>query len=824
MTRIIVVKAFFAFNLFFLLAPVASAQTVGPVPDQLPRLAGEPGATPADCVDVFIGTSNSRWMIAPGPWMPFSMVKISPDNQPHGWKCGYDYNREYIDCFSHIHEWTMGGLGMMPTIGPIFTHPGLDGTGYSSRFDKSTERGGIGFYSVRLKDSGINVDLTATTRASLQRYTFPASDQARVMYPFLLPNEYALHVLKAAVRRIGANEIEGTIEMHLPDVAYNGDQRYNLHFISQFSRPFEALGGWENMAGADVRLKPRAYRPEAELQKDWQGPKVMTDVPAVNFSGDCGVFVTFRTTAGEQVSIRTGISLVSLEEARLNLEQELAKPFGWDFDAVVQNQRRVWNDIFDRVEIQTSDPRERVRFYSNLYRALSGRCTWSDFSGKWIDPFGRPQQLTDTNAVMLGCDALWTTFWNMNQVMNLIAPEWSQRWTDSQLQLYDKCGWLAKGPAGLKYISVMTAEHEIPLMVAAYQHGIKGLDARKILEAAVKMQITLPRRDLTGGGAAGNENLENYLKYNYVATDGPIGPGGKLEWGGANTSNTHEYSYDDWCVAQLALALGETTIYTRFMKRAQSWRHVFDVETGFARPRKANGDWVTPFDPYTTQAGFTEGNAWQYTWFVPHDVPGLVEAMGRERFISRLNEGFEKSRPTRFAFPPGGDDRTVQSAVDHGNQPTMQVSWLFNWANEPWLTQKWVRAILKDFYGYNPKDAYLGDEDQGQMSSWFVMSAIGLFQMDGGCSVQPIYELSAPLYPKITLNLSKQHYGGTTFVIEAPQASPDNCYIQSATLNGKPLNQWWITWQDVRKGGKLVLELGPKPNKRWAKDCPVPPR
>ncbi len=243
------------------------------------------------------------------------------------------------------------------------------------------------------------------------------------------------------------------------------------------------------------------------------------------FSGDCGAFVTFKTAAGEAIEVRTGISLVSVEDARLNLEQELAKPFGWDFAAVVQNQRRVWNDLFDRIEIQTPDAREKTRFYSSMYRAFSGRNIWSDVNGKWIDPFGRPQQLSDPDAVMLGSDALWTTFWSLNQLMNLVAPEWSVRWTESELQLYDKCGWLAKGPAGLKYIAVMVAEHEIPLMVAAYQHGLK-VDAAKILAASVKMQTTLPQRDLPGGGAAGNEHLENYLKYGYVAENGPRGPGG----------------------------------------------------------------------------------------------------------------------------------------------------------------------------------------------------------------------------------------------------------------------------------------------------------
>ncbi len=770
-------------------------------------------ATPADYVNVFTGKGGARWMYGPGPWMPNSMVKLAPDNRVQGYRSGYDDSFKFINCFSHIHEWTMAGLGMMPAVGPLRTQPGLDGTGYSSRFDAATEHGGLGFYDVVLKDSGVKVELTATTRASLQRYTFPASDQARVLYPFLLTNEYEMHVLNAAVRRVGASEIEGTIQTDMPKIGYKGEQRFDLHFVSQFSRPFDALGGWENLPGKDVTIQAKGYRPAGE-EGDWKGGKIVNDAPALDFSGDCGAFVTFKTTTSEAVEVRTGISLVSVEDARLNLEQELSKPFGWDFAAVVQNQRRVWNDLFDRIEIQTPDAREKTRFYSSMYRAFSGRNIWSDVNGKWIDPFGRPQQLSDPDAVMLGSDALWTTFWSLNQLMNLVAPEWSVRWTDSELQLYDKCGWLAKGPAGLKYIAVMVAEHEIPLMVAAYQHGLK-VDAAKILAASVKMQTTLPQRDLPGGGVVGNEHLENYLKYGYVADNGPRGPGGGIGWNRPYSSNTYEYAYDDWCVGQLALTLGRGDVAKEFLRRGQNWRNQFDPVSGYARPRLTNGDWVTPFDPYLTP-GFVESDAWQYTWFVPQDVPGLIDAMGRERFVRQLNEGFEKSAPQRFN---GGG----RSAVYHGNEPSMHMAWLFNWAGQPWLTQKWVRAILQRYYGYTPADFYLGDEDQGQMSSWFVMAALGLFEMDGGCRVHPVYEISAPLYPEITVHLSPlSGGGGKTFVIEAPRASTANGYIQSATLNGQPLNRWWITWQEVAKGGKLVLEVGPTPNEQWAKDCPLP--
>ncbi|MBI3851898.1 MAG: glycoside hydrolase family 92 protein [Verrucomicrobia bacterium] len=757
------------------------------------NLRASPPAAPADYVDVFKGTAHSRWMIGPGPSLPFSMVKISPDNQTAGWCSGYEYSIEQIDCFSHIHEWTMAGLGMMPTLGPLRTKPGLDGTGYSSRFNKVTERGGIGFYEVLLKDTGIRVALTASTRASLQEYTFPASDQARVIFDFDIPTEYKIHVLDAKVRRTGPAEIEGTIQTDVPEVHYNGDQRYDLHFVTQFSRPFDSLGGW-------------------------QEEEVFSNAPSLKLVGDCGAFVEFKTRGAEKVLARTGISLVSVANARLNLEQELAKPFGWDFAAVVQNQRRVWNQIFDHVEIQTPDAREKCRFYSNLYRALSGRNTWSDVNGEWTDPDERTQKLTDPDTVMLGCDAFWTTFWNMNQVMNLLAPEWSARWVKSELQLYDKCGWLSKGPGGLEYISVMVAEHEIPLMVAAYQHGVKGVDRQKVLEAAVKMQTTLPQL-YPGGGAVGNENLENYLKHGYVASDGPVVQGKtKGEWRMAWGSNTYEYSYDDWCVAQLALALGRKDLAEQFLKRSRSWRNSFDVETGFARPRKANGEWVTPFDPYHTP-GFVEGNAWQYTWFVPQDVPGLVNVMGRDRFVSRLNEAFEKSAPTRFN---AAGERFADFPINQGNQTTMHVAWLFNWAGQPWMSQKWARAILGAYYGHNPADAYLGDEDQGQMSSWFVMSSLGLFQTDGGCRVNPIYEIGSPLYPKVVLHLSKEHYGGKTFTITARNASKQNRFIQSARLNGKPLNQWWLRQKEILQGGRLELELGPAPNREWAKGCPLP--
>jgi predicted alpha-1,2-mannosidase len=359
----------------------------------------------------------------------------------------------------------------------------------------------------------------------------------------------------------------------------------------------------------------------------------------------------------------------------------------------------------------------------------------------------------------------------------------------------------------LKYISVMVAEHEIPLMVGAYQAGISGLKPKEILAAAVKMQTSMPQKT-PNSGRVGNDDLAGYLKYGYVPADGPLK---------GSTSDTFEYAYDDWTVAQLALALGEDDVANKFLARSQNWRNSFDNESGFARPRNADGEWVTPFSPYRTP-GFTEADAWQYTWFVPQDVPGLIDAMGQPRFVDTLTEGFEQSATTRFNDLPGRPSHSV----NQGNETCMHVSWLYNWAREPWLTQKWTRDVLDAYYGYYPADAWLGDEDQGQMASWFMMCAIGLFQTDGGCDTHPYYEIATPLYPKTIIHLSKKYYGGRTFTIEARNVSPENIYIQSATLNGKPLNQWWISQKDVLRGGTLVLNLGPTPNKDWAKDCPLP--
>jgi hypothetical protein len=312
------------------------------------------------------------------------------------------------------------------------------------------------------------------------------------------------------------------------------------------------------------------------------------------------------------------------------------------------------------------------------------------------------------------------------------------------------------------------------------------------------------------GGYVGIRNLETYLRNGFVpANEGPV-------------SNTLEYAYDDWCVAQMAKSLGKMEDYEYFMRRGQYYRNVFDPETKYIRAKYSGGPWIEGFTS-TKGAGesghsfgfgskdYVEANAWQFSWFAPHDLAGLIDLMGIDEFNNRLEEGFESSRP-HFA----------SDFVNIGNQPNMQAPWLFNYSGKPWLTQYWVREVLENYFGTDPVNGYHGDEDQGQMGSFYVMSAMGLFQMDGGAAVEPVYELSGPIFEKITIQLDTDYYEGSRFVIEARNASIENRYIQSATLNGTKLDKFWFSHAELSKGVNLVLEMGPEPNKSWGVDSEHP--
>jgi len=736
---------------------------------------------PVDWVDPMLGTASSRWMLYPGPSTPFSMIKLSPDNQKQTWKAGYEYTIENIAGFSHIHSWTMAGLLTMPITGKLKIVPGPENdpdAGYRSRFKHDTEVASPGYYAVTLEDYGIRAELTSTTRASFQRYTFPKADEAYILFDLKFPTEYGFEVHDARIDKISNTEITGYSKQQAG--RYAEWNEYTVHFVVKFSTPFDSFGGWT-------------------------GETVRRDINEITGKGDVGAFVSYSTSKDQVIKIKTGISLVSIDQARLNLETETSQ-FGWDFDAVRNHARNTWNELLSKIEIEGGTETDRIKFYTNMYRSYCARTIWSDVNGKYVDMYEKIQQLEDPDSPVYGCDAFWNTFWNLNQLWTLVTPNIANKWVKSLLEINDKGGWLPKGPTGIEYSSIMVASHEIALIVSAYQKGIRNYDVEKAYEAIKHIQTT-PGQPHEGGGHVGNMQLKSYMELGYVPVEkGPV-------------SNTLEYAYDDWCTAQMAKALGKNEDAEYFLKRAANYRNVFDPSVGYMRQKHEDGSWVNEFSPFSGK-GFVEGNSWQYTWFAPHDVKGLVNLLGRDEFNRRLNDGMEKSKESNFNAT---NDRFADFPINHGNQPNMQAAWLFNFSGAPWLTQKWVHEILERYYGTGPIDGYPGDEDQGQMGAWYVMSAMGLFEMDGGAAIEPTYEIAGPIFDRITIHLDKRYYKGDKFVIEVRNNSKENVYIQSAILDGKPLNNPWLYHRQLVDGGKLVFQMGPKPNKQWGSTPDVAP-
>ncbi|MEN8226736.1 MAG: GH92 family glycosyl hydrolase [Bacteroidota bacterium] len=733
---------------------------------------------PVDYVDPTLGTSSSRWMLFPGPCLPFGMVKLSPDNTnetEYKLGAGYEYNINNISGFGHVHSWMMGSFITMPATGEIKILPGTESdpdSGYRSRINNEKVQASPGYYAVLLEDYGIKAELTTTTRGGFQRYTFPKMKSGQILFDLQVTEEEPPEIIHASIKKVSDTEIEGFVKREAGE--WNA---YTLHFVAQFNRPFTSMGGWQ---GADILLE--------------------TDEVKVSKDLDIGAFLKFNLNDDQTVLMKTGISYVSVEQARLNLETEMDE-FEWDFDAVHENAREIWNKLLGKIKIEGGSETDRLKFYTNLYRAYSSRTIFSDVNGKYVDMCERVQQVD--SFPVYGCDAFWGSFWNLNQLWSLVNPDITEEWVNSLLELYDKGGWLPDAPGGLEYSSIMVAAHQIPFIVNAWQKGIRGFDEERAFEAMKEIQIN-PGQAHECGGYVGNRNLQTYMDIGYVpANEGPV-------------SNTLEYAYDDWCVAQMAKSLGKMDDYKIFMQRGQNYRNVFDPSTGYIRPKYSGGPWLEEFTTIKGAGGeghsfgfgsnaYVEANAWQFSWFVPHDLKGLIGLMGLDEFNRRLEEGFGKSRPyfaTEF--------------VNHGNQPNMEAPWLFNYSGKPWLTQYWVREVLDNYYGTDPVNGYHGDEDQGQMGAWYVMSAMGLFQMDGGAAVEPVYELSGPIFEKITIQLDQNYYAGKEFVIEAKNASSKNRYIQSATLNGLELDKFWFKHSELVKGGKLIFIMGPEPNKEWA--------
>jgi len=753
---------------------------------------GQQIKTPLDYVNVFTGTSNSRWMLFPGATLPFGMVKLSPDNQNNVWNGGYEYTVSSISGFSHLHAMSLSGVSLMPAVGKLDLYPdfvkvfpgepdgpfgGMWTAGYRSRFDKKTEHGSPGYYAVKLLDYDINVELTSTMRCGMMRLVYPESHSAHIILNNNFPVEERSAVSESYTRKVSPNEIEGYVKQ---SNQYAG--KYTVYYVIEVNKPSTSMDGWTSNERTKI---------ENIYGIEWQRPRtLLADIKESRDSSSSGIVLNFETAKGDTLVVRTGISFVSIENARENLQYEM-KPFGWNFDAVVKNAQETWAKLLGKVEISDSSDANKEKFYTCFYRAFTGKSVFNDENGEYTDMCGKIQSLPKDLDAVYSADGFWGGQWDLAPLWTLVTPAYASSWTKSWLELADKGGWIPEAPTGLKYAPIMGAQHHNSLIISSYQKGIRDFDAENAFKA-IKHDLTTQGIDYPCGGYAGNRQMKAYMDYGFVPDeDGPV-------------SNTLEYSYDDWCAGQLALSLGKRTEYKYFNDRSQNYRNVFDTSTGFVRRKLRSGSWVEPFDLFAfgTQGGwngpgYMEGNAWIYSAFVPHDLPGLIGLIGKDKFNARLEEGF------------------LKHYFDLGNEPSLEAPFIFNYSDKPWLTQKYTRYVLDSFYDSSPYTGWVGEEDEGQLSAYFVLLSMGLFEMDGGCSIRPYYDLSSPLFQQIVIHLDPKYYGGKTFVITTINNSEENIYIQSARLNGKDLSIPVLLHSQLVDGGELIFTMGPSPNKSW---------
>lgn len=745
-------------------------------------------------VEPRIGTAHCRWFhFAPGA-MPFGMAKPGPSTNGHvgnksGWEAtGYDYRDVSIEGFPCLHEFQVGGIVLMPAVGALKTIPGAiddsTGRGYRSGFDRNDEIATAGYYSVLLKDYNIKAELTATPRVAFQRFTFPAGNESRILFDIGNRQGESGAVRDAHVLLTDDGRIEGWVITEPEYVKkYQPGASVPLYFSAVLDKQPVAYGSFN---GETVHADAR-------------------DAIGVG----AGLYLTFQTEAGEAITTKIGLSYTSVENARLNLEQEAAS---LTFDEARETSRKSWENYLGRIRVETLVKEDKVKFYTGLYHALLGRGLTNDVNGAYPCNNGSIGQLPMVDGKpkfnMYNTDAAWGAQWNLSQVWALAYPEYSSEYISSHLQVYQDAGWLADGLANSRYVSGVGTNLLSTILAGAYQCGIRDFDTKLAYEACLKNELDGNERPL----GAGKVDTHYFVEHGYVPhMDKGDGPDEAFMF---SASHTLEYAYSAWAVAQWAKQLGQTDHYTQLMDLSKGWERIYDTSTNFVRPKKVDGTFIEDFNPMQVWRGFQEGNAWQYTFYVPHDAAGLVAKVGADLFNQRLDSIFTVSQKLIFS---GGTEvgafAGLQTLYNQGNQPCLHIPWLFNESGRPSLSQKWVRAILNEFYGTDGVHGYgYGqDEDQGQLGAWYVISSLGLFDIKGLTDTNPSFALGSPLFDKITIQLNDKYYKGKEFIIEARHNSRENGYVQQFRLNGNELSETRIPFSAITAGGRLELEMGNEP-------------
>lgn len=753
-------------------------------------------------VDPQIGSVHARWFFYTPAALPFGMAKLAPHTNayegPGSWAPGgYDSRHNSIEGFGHFHEFQVGGVVVMPTVGELKTVPGSlenPDEGYRSHFDKNNEHSEPGYYSVLLKDYNIKAELTATERVGFHRYTFPASKESRLIFDIGHKQGESSDVTEAFAQLVNDNEVEGFVETY-PEYAKFCDpgNRVKMYFIARLSKSPASVGSFVDN---DV----------SENTSSTNGTKN-------------GLYLTFETAANEVVEMQVGLSYTSIENARLNLKTEATDV---SFDKVHSAATEKWNDMLSRIKIEGGRQEDIIKFYTGLYHALLGRGLASDVNGQYkLNGEGIGQIPLDENGnpkhKHFNTDGMWGGFWNLSQLWSMAYPEQMSRYVQSNIDFYKETGWLHDGEAAGSFTNGVQTNFQGLLIAAAYNCGLRDFDLETGYEAALKNEIEHRGRTLGNG----KYDMHWFKKLKYVPyVDTTISNGWVFNFG---ASHTLEYCFSSYAVAQMAKSLAKDDDYKKLTEQASYWKNIFDDETKFIRPKLPEGEFISDFDPMKPWAGFQEGNAYQFTWFIPHDPAGLIDKMGEKLFNERLERAFTESQKSLFG---GGKEihsfSGVQTLYNQGNQPCLHQPWLFNYSGKPWLTQKWTRTICDEFYGTEPLHGYgYGqDEDQGQLGAWYVMAALGLFDVQGHASANPTFQFGSPQFDKVTIQLENNPM--KKLVIETENNSMENKYVRGVQFNEKTIENCWINRIELMEGGTLKFTMDSIPNKNWGVEIPPP--
>ena len=716
--------------------------------------SSQPETDYTQLVNPFIGTDFTG-NTYPGAQAPFGMVQLSPDNGLGGWDriSGYFYPDSTIAGFSHTH---LSGTGagdlydvlFMPVTLPFKEAEGE--LGIHSKFSHQDEEASAGYYRVKLQDYNINVELTATPRCGVQRYTFPKAESM-----VILNLKKAMNwdfTMDSQIEIVDSCNIRG---YRFSEGWARGQK---LYFATRFSKPFKSV----EMDNAEIKLK---------------GEKVGTS--------NIARFM-FDTEEGEQITIVTALSGVSVEGAVKNLNAEAPHN---DFDQYLADAKADWNKQLQRIEVVGTNNDDKVNFYTALYHSMIAPTIYSDVDGKYYGPDKQVHQADGW--VNYSTFSLWDTFRAAHPLFTYTEPERVGDMVQSFIAFYEQNGRLPVWNFWGSETDMMIGYHAVPVIVDAYLKGIDNFDAEKALEACVATANIDEYRGI------GSYKKNGYIPYN--VTD-------KYNTENWSLSRTLEYAFDDFCIAEMAQKMGKTELADEFYKRSQNYRNVFNPATGFMQPIDDKGVFQPNFNPDEYTAHICESNAWHYFWSVQHDIKGLVSLTGgQDKFAAKLDSMFTY-------IPAGNEELPIFSTgmigqYAHGNEPSHHVIYLYNKVRQPWKAQKYAAQVMHDLY-FNAPAGLCGNEDCGQMSAWYVFSAMGFYPVN---PVSGEYEIGSPLFPEMRLNLNN----GKTFTVLAPNVSRENIYIQSVKVNGQPYDKSYITHQQIMDGVTVEFVMGNQPGEIW---------